>query len=67
MKEQSRNRRFNVFVEFKGESRLLVDVAEEIGIQYQTLRARIFIRKWSLEDALTRPVQKRNYDSNTKV
>lgn len=53
-KEQSRNRRTNRIIEFRGERLCLMEWAERLGISFQTLRHR-FLRGWSVEDALTMP------------
>ncbi len=52
-KEQGNNTRLNVFVTAFGESKPLNQWAEEKGIKYVTLYARLFIRKWSPEKSLT--------------
>jgi hypothetical protein len=53
-KEQGRNRRDNVILNVDGEDRLLIDIAEEIGIRYETLYGRIR-SGWSVERAVTCP------------
>ncbi len=55
---QSRHRRSNRVLTFKGVSRILADWALAVGMRPVTLLARL--RKgWSVEDALTRPVEAR--------
>ena len=54
--EQSRNRRSNVIIEFNGRRMCLTEWAEEIGVSSNTLRERIKSRGWSIERALTTPV-----------
>ncbi len=56
-KEQNRNKRNNIFVTHKNETRLLLDWAEEFNINYHTLYGRIFILGWSVEKAFTTPVK----------
>lgn len=53
-KQQNRNRRWNVWIEFQGRKMILTDWAKEIGISRMGLVRRL--NKWSLEDALTREV-----------
>lgn len=57
-KEQQRNRRNNLYIIYNGEKRLLIEWAEETGIQYKTLCRRIFKHKWTVEKALTTPVRR---------
>ncbi len=54
--EQARNKNNNRMVQFNGESRLLVELAEEFSINYNTLRSRIRYG-WSIDDALKSPVK----------
>ena len=50
-KEQSKNRRSNVRVDYQGETLNLTDLAEKVGLKMVTLRARL-LRGWSLGDAV---------------
>lgn len=59
-KEQSRNRRNNRYEVFRGESRLLVELCEEVNIKYDLVLRRIDALNWTLENALTVPSMKRN-------
>lgn len=52
--EQQRNRSITLRVEWKGEVRPLIDLAEEHGINLGTCKARLR-NGWSLDDALNRP------------
>lgn len=52
-----RNRRSNVVVEFRGEKRVLVELAETFGMRPDTLANRLK-EGWDIEIALTQPVQK---------
>lgn len=54
--EQPRNSRGNRVIEFRGEKKLLVDWAGEIGISAAGLHARL--KKWSVEDVITREVKR---------
>lgn len=40
-KEQARNRRSNVVIEYEGKSKTLVEWSEELGIDYKLLHSRI--------------------------
>lgn len=52
-KEQSRNKRSNRIICFRGEKKLLRDWADDIGIDQSSLRERL--DKWPLSKALTTP------------
>jgi hypothetical protein len=54
-KEQGRNKRNNVMLEMDGVRQSLSAWAEEVGIEYSTLRHRICVG-WEFIDALTIPV-----------
>lgn len=54
-----RNRRNNVFVEYKGVSKILSQWAEESNIEIRTLWARIFTYKWDVGKALTTLVKQK--------
>lgn len=54
--EQARNLRRTVYVEHNGERRLLIDVADGLGLNRQMVYGRLK-NGWSLEDALTIPVR----------
>ena len=51
VKEQARNRRSNVLIEFGGEKMCKAAWAEKLGITRQSLHVRL--KKWPLEKALT--------------
>lgn len=54
----NRNKRTNKLITYNGETRILKDWSEYLGINYNTLRKRI--RKgWSIEKAFTTPVDRR--------
>ena len=57
MKTQARNRRNNLFTDYKGQRMLLVDIASITGIAYATLKQR-FHKGWR-DDELIKPVKKR--------
>lgn len=54
---QQRNKRSNLMLEYRGETKTAVEWSEILGIPRKTLYERIR-RGWSVEDALTKPVQK---------
>jgi hypothetical protein len=56
--EQNNNRRANVFYEYQGKTYLLTELSEMYNVKYTTIQERLK-RGWSLEKALTHPVQKR--------
>ena len=59
-KEQARNRKTTLFVEYKGERRKLIELSEEFNIDYRCLHLRLYRYKWSIETALTEPVKQSN-------
>ncbi len=54
-KQQARNTSRNRFITFNGQSKTMAEWAEECGIGYMALRARIDYYQWPLERALTQP------------
>ena len=54
-KEQGRNRANNVYITYKGEKRLLCELVEEHGLNYQTVRCRL-LRGWDGDSAIDVPV-----------
>lgn len=63
-KTQARNRRTNLLITFNGVTKTLAEWAEQYSLNWNTLRARIMERGWSIERALTcRPIPKKDqYD-----
>ena len=55
MRTQNRNKKSNVYVTYKGKTQLLVDWANEKGMNRGTLSSRL-ISGWTLEEALETPV-----------
>lgn len=51
-KEQARNKRSNINIEFQGQTKCLKEWAEILGIKYRTLASRINKYGWSVEEAL---------------
>lgn len=58
MERQSRNKRDNVYVEFRGERKLLIEFCEEFGFNYYTIYGRIYNHGWSVDEALSTPIGK---------
>jgi hypothetical protein len=54
-KEQGRNKRNTIFVEYNGEKRPLIEVCEELSINYGSVANRIRRLGWSSERALNTP------------
>lgn len=61
-RQQARNKRKHATVFFNGNAVKLVDVAEKSGKDYFLLYDRVFRQGWSVEDAITKPIDvtKRN-------
>ncbi|GEA49279.1 hypothetical protein VIN01S_00830 [Vibrio inusitatus NBRC 102082] len=59
LQEQARNKSNNLYATYQGEKRLLVELAKQAGISYQTLYSRLYIREWSINRALGTPVQEK--------
>lgn len=57
-KQQARNQRTNRLITYLGETLCLSEWAEKLSISQITLQTRITKYKWSVERALTQPVQK---------
>lgn len=57
-KEQSNNRRSNVFITFNGSTKTMKEWSEEIGISNTTIWNRLNVRGWSVEKALTQPIRR---------
>jgi hypothetical protein len=51
-KENQRNMRSSRFLKYKGETKLLIEWAEQYNINYSTLRKRIDRNQWSVERAI---------------
>jgi hypothetical protein len=55
-KEQQRNRRNNISLTCNGETHILIEWSEILGIKLDTLYKRLYISNWSVEKALTTPL-----------
>lgn len=56
-KQQRRNRQDTVWVTWEGQRRRLIDVCEELNFPAHIARIRFKTLKWSLEDALSKPIR----------
>lgn len=56
--DQARNKRSNIPIEWRGETRILGDWAAHLGMNAATLYARVIRYKWDVERAFTRPIKK---------
>lgn len=54
--QQARNKRSNVLITFRGETKTLVEWSELTGIGAHAISARILRHGYSIEDALTKPL-----------
>jgi hypothetical protein len=57
-KEQASNRRSNILVTHNGKTQTMKEWANEVGIPYKVVWARVQKLGWSAERALTDPVKK---------
>lgn len=55
-KQQSRNKRNNIRITYKGETKVLVEWCEQLNLPYGTIEMRIH-RGWNGVDALTKPIK----------
>lgn len=62
--EQNRNTSQNHIIEYQGESKPMVEWVELRGMHYSTLKHRLMIAGWSVEDALNKPVRPRRKKSD---
>ena len=53
---QNNNKRSNFYITYNGKTQTAKQWADELGIKYTTLKSRLVILKWSVEKALTTPV-----------
>ena len=56
-KVQSNNMRRNRLIEFNGKTQTVSQWADEVGLKYDTLYGRLFTSHWSVERALSTPIQ----------
>jgi hypothetical protein len=65
-KQQQRNRRNNVIVEWKGKRQCLSEWAEELGLKINTICMRLNHYNWSIDRALSTPEIRGLRDSKGK-
>lgn len=56
-KEQYRNLRRSVYLDYKGERRLLTDIAAETGVSSRRIYQRVIALGWPIERAIVSPVE----------
>lgn len=56
-KEQQNNRRNNYYITFNGETKTLMLWTEELNLPYGTIRHRLRVLGWSVEDAFCTPIR----------
>jgi hypothetical protein len=54
--EQNNNKRSNILLSFEGKTQSLSAWAKELGFNPEVIRKRIRVRGWSVEKALTTPL-----------
>lgn len=60
-KANARNKRNTIFIEYDGKRKSLADWADELSMKYTTLRCRVQVYGWSIEEALLiKPNVKKN-------
>lgn len=57
LQSQNRNKRDSLYVEYKGEKVLLIDLCEKLELSYDTVHNRIYSLGWTVEKAITAPSQ----------
>jgi hypothetical protein len=55
-REQTLNRRCALQITFRNQTKLLADWCQELNLPYATVYTRLYAYKWSIEEALSRPV-----------
>lgn len=60
IKTQQRNKRNNRIVIFNEKPITLIELSEKTNIPYQRLHERIIRRKWTVEDAINKPVKRKH-------
>ncbi|MGN0768695.1 MAG: hypothetical protein ACI4M8_04975, partial [Christensenellales bacterium] len=57
MKEQANNQRSNHLITYNGATKTVTEWADVLDIKRDTLYARLFVYKWSVEKSLSLPVK----------
>lgn len=60
-KVQARNRTTNVHITYQGQTKILIEWAEVLKLNYKTLEARLYKYNWPVEKAFTAPVRRKQY------
>ena len=63
-KENSRNRKNNLIIEWNNQKKTLTKWSEILNINKNTLRDRIYSTKWTLEEAMSTPLLKKGEKKN---
>jgi hypothetical protein len=56
LKKQARNRTSNRYVTYKGETKMVVEWSEYLGMEYRILYSRLFTYNWPVDLAFETPV-----------
>lgn len=56
IKEQSRNKRNSIILTYKGETKDITTWCEELGLNYNTVKGRLFRYNYSIEEAFEKPL-----------
>lgn len=56
--EQAKNKTTSIWVEYNGEKDTLINFCRKLNLDYHAVFLRIYRRKWSIEKALSTPIQK---------
>lgn len=56
-KDQNNNRRDNINISYKGQTKTLSQWTEDLGFKGNTLRHRLLVYKWDLDKAFTTPAR----------
>lgn len=56
-KQNCRNRRNNLMITYKGETKTLIDWSDQLGLNYQKTYQRIKTYGWTIERALEKPLE----------
>ncbi len=69
MKEQGCNRRNSRYITYKGKTQILIDWCNELNLLYETIRNRLYLYGWSIEEAFETPIgkniRKREYNGES--
>ena len=60
LRDQTKNKRDTLWVDYRGEHIRLLDLCEREGVTYDTVHDRIYKRGWSVEDAVEKKSEREN-------